>query len=400
MYTDILDYKAPEWVERAVESQILRRDVIPTHRYRLIPEAQDGYPIATPIYRWNNFLPESNGYEIFLKREDMAGCELNGNSARKLEFLLADAKMRKADVVTTLGTYESHHCRSTAIACKMLGFDVELFLIPSEDPRQSCLDSEAIARKSGNIFLNRMVGAKVHRLPPIGLKKGTREMEDGVEKLKLAGKNPYMILADGSDMLSIWGYVECVREMIEHQNLNDRFDDIVVPIASGSSVAGLALGLYLTGCKKIRLHAFSVNSTAESLYQYIDEIFQDISQKKNPYDTISKLPKARDMVNIIDRYKGHGYGLISPEELKFAKKIASKSGVILDPIYTTKAALGLWEELAIDMKEARPERRMFRGKRILFLHTGGIFDWFDSWVQEDFNRMFPCKDMMRHEYEE
>jgi len=225
-------------------------------------------------------------------------------------------------------------------------------------------------------------------------------MEDEVEKLKLDGKHPYMIFANGSNELGIWGYVECIREMLEQQNLEDRFDDIVVAAGSGNTITGLALGLYLSGCKKIRLHAFAVCGTSDSLYQYMDNVFKGISHKKSFYDTTSKLPKARDMVNIIDRYKGRGCGLISPEELKFARSVASKSGIILDPVYTTKAAVGLWEELKIDVEEVRSERRMFRGKRILFIHTGGTFAWFDRWMQEDFNRIFTSKAMGRHRHEE
>ena len=43
--------------------------------------------------------------------------------------------------------------------------------------------------------------------------------------------------------------------------------------------------------------------------------------------------------------------------------VASSTGVMLDPVYTGKAALGL-------VKELQNSSDKFKGKRILFLHTG------------------------------
>ena len=89
--------------------------------------------------------------------------------------------------------------------------------------------------------------------------------------------------------------------------------------------------------------------------------------------------------------------MVTPEELKFSRNIASKSGILLDPVYGAKAAQGLWEELSHDVKEREPGRKIFRGNRILFIQTGGVFSWFDDCIQEDFNRTFPFKGNEREE---
>ena len=52
-------------------------------------------------------------------------------------------------------------------------------------------------------------------------------------------------------------------------------------------------------------------------------------------------------------------------ELNFIGKVARKTGLILDPVYTGKAFFGLFRELQKD--EGR-----FPGD-VCFLHTGGIF---------------------------
>ncbi|KAI0243109.1 Bifunctional D-cysteine desulfhydrase/1-aminocyclopropane-1-carboxylate deaminase, mitochondrial [Lamellibrachia satsuma] len=60
-----------------------------------------------------------------------------------------------------------------------------------------------------------------------------------------------------------------------------------------------------------------------------------------------------------------------PYHYEFIREVALKTGIILDPVYTGKAVRGMLEELA-----KNPTR--FRGRRILFLHTGGAFGTFDG----------------------
>lgn len=73
-------------------------------------------------------------------------------------------------------------------------------------------------------------------------------------------------------------------------------------------------------------------------------------------------------INIIDGYVGKGYGLSSQEEIDLLKDIARMEGVILDPVYTGKAMLGLVDQI---------RKGIFKeGENILFIHTGGIFGLF------------------------
>ena len=47
------------------------------------------------------------------------------------------------------------------------------------------------------------------------------------------------------------------------------------------------------------------------------------------------------------------------------QKVAIKSGVILDPVYSGKAAFSFLQEV-----QQEPEK--WKGKRVLFVHTGGL----------------------------
>ena len=73
--------------------------------------------------------------------------------------------------------------------------------------------------------------------------------------------------------------------------------------------------------------------------------------------------------------RGSGYAISKPEELRFLRSVASSSGILLDPVYTGKAAKAFLEEIAASAKAGNDGESFFdwRGKKVLFLHTGGIF---------------------------
>ena len=73
-------------------------------------------------------------------------------------------------------------------------------------------------------------------------------------------------------------------------------------------------------------------------------------------------------MTIIDSYIGPGYAQSTPEMLSTLCAVARTDGVVLDPVYTGKAFHGLRAELARD--------RSAFGKRVVFLHTGGVFGLF------------------------
>lgn len=59
-----------------------------------------------------------------------------------------------------------------------------------------------------------------------------------------------------------------------------------------------------------------------------------------------------------------------PEEIEFIHKVAKLEGIILDPVYTGKAMYGLIEEIK--------KGNLANYKKILFIHTGGLFGIFSK----------------------
>ena len=63
---------------------------------------------------------------LLIKRDDNTGLALGGNKARKLEYLVADAQLKGADVLITTGAAQSNHCRMTAAAARVAGMEAHL----------------------------------------------------------------------------------------------------------------------------------------------------------------------------------------------------------------------------------------------------------------------------------
>jgi len=74
------------------------------------------------------------------------------------------------------------------------------------------------------------------------------------------------------------------------------------------------------------------------------------------------------MINIDDNYIGPGYAKISKKEADFMKGVAAHSGIILDPAYTAKAMIGLFDYI---VKEEIPAK-----SKVVFIHTGGLLSIF------------------------
>lgn len=240
----------------------------------------------------------------------------------------------------------------------------------------------------GNLLVERLVGANVHLISKeeyssIGSEALTSALK---EKLEKEGKKPYVIPVGGSNSLGTWGYIEAAREIEEQLKCRTdglKFDDIVVACGSGGTIAGISLGSWL-GDLKAKVHAFSVCDDPDYFYDFVQGLLDGLEAGVN----------ARDIVSIHNA-KGKGYAMNTSEELKFLKDLASATSVILDPVYSGKAAYGLINEMTKDPKS-------WEGKKILFIHTGGLLGLYDkvdqmaslmgNWSRMDVQESVPRKE--------
>ncbi|XP_062118179.1 putative D-cysteine desulfhydrase 1, mitochondrial [Humulus lupulus] len=309
--------------------------------------------LPTPIHKWN--LPNlPNNTQVWLKRDDLSGMQLSGSKVRRLEFLLADAAAQAADCVITLGPIQSNHCRATAVAARYLNLDSYIILFTSKD----FVDQDP--GLTGNLLVERLVGAHVELISEtefanIGSVALTNHLK---EKLISEGRRPYVIPAGGTNSFGTWGDIESIRE-IEQQlqsgnNADLKFDDIVVACGSCGTVAGVSLGSWMSSLKA-KVHAFSIYENPDNCYDFVQALIDGLEAHG---------VASRDIVTI-QNAKGMGYAISTPEEIKFLKDIAAATGVVLDPVFSGKAAYGLLKDMSENPKK-------WEGRKILFIHTGGF----------------------------
>ena len=217
------------------------------------------YP--TPLYRLNQ-ISEKYGKNIWIKRDDLCGVALGGNKVRKLEFLLADAKQRGADVVFTTGGAQSNHAMLTAACAARLG--MKCYLI---------LKQRGISEYKGNIVLDDIYGAEVRFLDTDSYDVIYEEMHRIGAKLEAEGHRCYYIPCGGSNALGAIGYAHGVKEIAKQ--LGDEIDltniAIVSATGSGGTTAGLLLGtrLFLPQAK-----LFGIAVDTDPFEQIVPELAQ------------------------------------------------------------------------------------------------------------------------------
>jgi D-cysteine desulfhydrase len=314
----------------------------------------DRIPIAltpTPVEPLPH-LSLRHGLDLLVKRDDLTGAPLTGNKVRKLEFLLAEAKAKKADTVITCGGAQSNHCRATAIAARRLGMDSVLLL--------RVLDPSSPPPIDGNLLLDRLVGAEVRWVTPAEYAERDSLFLRVADELRVRGQHPYVVPEGGSNALGAWGYVRCVEEL--QRDLPSGDATLVYAAGSGGTGAGLILGVKLM---QLPWRVVGVNVTEDRDY-FVHAIGEIVEGAIRRFDL--GLAFSRDEIEIVDGYVGRGYAQSRPEELRLIADVARTEALLLDPVYTAKAFYGMTCEL-----EHHPRSL---GERIVFVHTGGIFGLF------------------------
>lgn len=290
----------------------------------------------TPIQKLEN-ISRLLGTNVYIKRDDMSGLALGGNKLRKLEYLLADAKAKGAEVVFTTGGAQSNHAMLTAAACRKLGLEPILIL-----------KKRGVCEKVGNQLLNSLMGTDVRFVDTDSYDDIYAEMDRVGKEM---GKPYYKIPCGGSNALGSLGYVDCVKE-ISHQGIE--FDHIICAEGSGGTMAGVALGamLYVPEAKVMGMMVDNdpFDEITPALMKGAAEILGlDIEINSENFSL-------RDMC-------GPGYAIPSEEGNAAVALMAREEGLFLDPVYTGKAFAGL---LAMAKEGA-----FKREDKVLFIHTGG-----------------------------
>jgi D-cysteine desulfhydrase len=297
--------------------------------------------LPTPIEELGRLSKALGGPRIFVKRDDATGLALGGNKTRKLEFLIADAIQKGATTIVTAGAAQSNHCRQTAAAAAKFGLDCVLVL---NGPKPETA--------SANILIDGLLGAKI-----VWVER--REVRERVQReicteLEAAGKAPYFMPYGGSTPVGALGYAFAVEETLKQGMAPDWH---VFGTSSGGTHAGLVLGAKLFGFEG-KVLGISIDESEAWLKARVSALASEASELLG-----TRLEVGPEEILANDTYCRAGYGVLTDAEIEAVGLFAREEGLLLDPVYTGRAAAGL-----IDLI-----RKGFFGKdeTVLFWNTGG-----------------------------
>ena len=292
------------------------------------------------------------GRPVHVKRDDGLGPALGGNKTRKLEYLLADAQRKGYKKVVTYGGLQSNHARLTAACANRLGMEPHLFYFEKRP-----------AQLTGNLVINKLLGAKMHFIPLGGGGNGMT-IETTIRLVRLVsllmvGRN-YFIPLGGHNWLGCMGYVRAALE-IDNQACALGLENahLVLAAGSGGTLSGLMAGLALSS-SNIHLLGIDVGKLWKAFPVSIASLATEICTRLGEQHTFTS-----DKVPLIEEiYVGNRYGVPSAAGQSALKKLARAEGLLLDPVYTAKAFAGLLGEIE--------KGHLGQNDPIIFLHTGGL----------------------------
>ena len=281
------------------------------------------------------------GPRLLIKRDDQTGLAFGGNKTRKLEFLVAEARDHGAKTLITGGAIQSNHCRQTAAAAARLGFECILVLT-----------GDKLQQASANLLLDRLFRAEIVYVAD--RKDRDSILQETFDRATNEGKKPYLVPYGGSNATGALGYAFAMKELID-QNVSA--DWIVFASSSGGTQAGLLLGQRIFEFDG-RILGISIDESEEWLKNEVSKLASATSEKLG-----GRIEFASADVLVNANYCSAGYGVVTEREREAIHMFASCEGLLLDPVYTGRAAAGMIDLIRTGFFKTH--------ETVLFWHTGG-----------------------------
>jgi 1-aminocyclopropane-1-carboxylate deaminase/D-cysteine desulfhydrase-like pyridoxal-dependent ACC family enzyme len=295
----------------------------------------------TPVQRLNALSDTYRG-DIWIKRDGLSGATYGGNKVRKLEYLLAAAKAQGADHLVTIGGNGSNHIVATAIYGRTLGLKTSAVTVPQPECEAALHNIERMKNLQVNLRATSRPGVPwaMHRL--------AAEFD-----------SPYVIGPGGSSPLGTLGYVRAVLELRDQIDRGElpQPKAIYVPLGSGGTVAGLALGCAIAelDCQivavrvveKIFINGWWVRSLAGRTLKLLRKSFP-------------QLKPAKLNLRVINDQFGGKYGRPTQAAERMVALLREREDIGLETTYTGKAMAALLADVEENQAaDAKPEPLLF-----------------------------------------
>lgn len=286
--------------------------------------------------------------DLWMKRDDLTSLGLGGDKPRKLEYELAQALQAGADVIVTCGSAQSNHARLTSAAARKLGLDVVLVL-----------SNDRHAQLQGNLLTVHLMGGEIVMADTDDHWDLDRDVQSVCARLRAEGRTPHVVPISGTTPHSCLGYVDGALELLEQLDGRGVVPDVIyAPFGTGGIFAAYLVTMRSLGIDA-KVVGISVNRPVGRCEEYLDEWWGAISGLLRCDPDLGRGDYAID-----DGFVGSEYGDATSECLDAIVSMASREGILLDPVYSGKVFAGLLGHAAAG--------RIEQGATTVMLHSGGF----------------------------
>jgi len=270
-------------------------------------------------------LPEKQGVELFLKREDTIHKHISGNKYRKLKYNIEESKKLGFKTMLTFGGAYSNHITATAFAGKKFGFKT-IGIIRGDELKDKIQENPTLlfAESCGMQF--KFVSRVLFR------EKHTTEF---IETLKQEFEDFYLLPEGGTNNLAIKGCEEILTDD------DASFNFVCSAVGTGGTISGIINSSKMNQ-KVLGFPALKGSFLKEDISKFV----------------------SKENWKIISDYHFGGYAKVNAELIHFINQFKMDNNIQLDPIYTGKMMFGIFDLIK--------KGYFLKGSKILAIHTGGL----------------------------
>jgi D-cysteine desulfhydrase len=311
--------------------------------------------LPTPVQPLDHLARQRDLAALWIKRDDLSGPLYGGNKPRKLEWLLGAALARRRRGVITFGGIGTHHGLATAICARDAGLRTVLVLLPQPvtDHVRHCL------------LLDHAAGAELHVAGSIA---GVAATALRLCAAALWRGQPLAIIpTGGTSATGVIGYVNAGFELADQVRAGalPEPEAIFVPLGSGGTVAGLALGCRLAGLRS-RVVAVLVTDILPPSPARLAALAR--AALRRLHRVAPEIPQAALQagdIAVLRDYLGRAYGAVTEAGLAAQRLLFETEGIALETTYTAKCLAAF-----LDLAAHEP----YRGRPLLFWNTYSSVD--------------------------
>lgn len=249
-----------------------------------------------------------------------------GTKARKAVDYERYLRENGYNAVVTCGGVHSNHNRAIALMAMANGWKCHLVYHGSETE---------FRKGKGNAGLVMMAGVETEFVTVNGI---SNSMDNAMARFEAQGLKPYYIHGGGHDLPGGTAFVDAVKELKNQcDEVGYKPNYIFHATGTGSTQAGIAVGLDLVGWSDVNLIGISVARNEERGKKVVVDFANELAKHYG----ISK--DYSDTIVFDDNYVGSGYDKRNKKIESFIKGVRQGTSLLVDETYSGKAMYGMMD---------------------------------------------------------